>query len=419
MSLFACRAAAPSATNPATGPAAIPAEARASSASRSAPSAPLTTPVADARRFENALVVSVDGLRADALIALPADALPNFRRLERGAWTLNARTDPEWTITLPNHTAMLTGRFVEGADGHGWVENDDPKTGRTLAANRGAYVAGMFDVAHDAGFATALFSGKTKFSLYDTTWDGTNGAADVTGPDDGRDKLDLVRIDLKMTSLVDEVVRWLGESTPKRRLAFVHLAAPDLTGHAFGWDVTPKSRYMTAVRDVDRELGRILDAIEASPALSARTAVILTADHGGGAPLKSHDQPQMWVDYVIPFFAWTGAPANGGAGGFDLYELNAATRRDPGLWQVPRDAGVPPPMRNGDAGNLALTLLGLPTVPGSRIGVRGDVLVEGPESLRTHRLPVPIERGHLPSEAEEAENAKKEPAKTPNGGAGK
>src|SRR5678815_2015335 len=135
----------------------------------------------EARTFRNAVLVSVDGLRSDALIAVPASQLPGFTRLQGGASTLNARTDPDFTVTLPNHTGMITSRLVRGEAGHGWVENEDPPAGATIGGEKGAYVAGIFDVAHDRGWRTALFSGKTKFSLYDASWDGEHGAPDTEG----------------------------------------------------------------------------------------------------------------------------------------------------------------------------------------------------------------------------------------------
>ncbi len=320
--------------------------------------------------FENAIVISVDGLRSDALIAMSAKALPGFARLRRGASTLNARTDPDWTITLPNHTAMITGRFVEGESGHGWTKNDDADEGETFETVRKSYLPGIFDVAHDRGFDTALFAGKSKFSIYDVSWNAEHGAPDVTGPDDGRDKLDTFVFELDTKKMVDGVLASLAREQSKRRLYFVHFAIPDLTGHAYGWDVTPSSRYMGAVAAVDVQIARLLDALEQG-SLRDKTAVILTADHGGGAPFKSHDQTHMWIDYIIPFVVWTGAADEAR----DLYALNLATRADPGLTQPPRDFTGKPPIRNGDAGNLALGLLGLPAVPGSTIGARQDLVV--------------------------------------------
>lgn len=325
---------------------------------------------ASPRTFDHAIVISVDGLRSDALIALKPEELPGFTRLRAGASTLNARTDPDWTITLPNHTAMITGRFVEGEAGHHWKKNDEADADETLAKNRGAYVAGIFDVAHDRGLATALYAGKPKFALYDQTWDAHDGALDDIAPDDGRDKLDLFVCEPKTDALMARFLPALA-ATSKRTLSFLHFATTDLTAHASGWDVTPGSKYMQAVQRVDGALAQILDTIESTDALRGKTAIVLTADHGGGAPFRSHDQKHMWVDYIIPFVVWTGAS---GARA-ELYEINLATRADPGLKQPPRDFTGLPPIRNGDAGNVALALLGLPAVPGSTIGAKQDLVV--------------------------------------------
>jgi predicted AlkP superfamily pyrophosphatase or phosphodiesterase len=310
------------------------------------------------------------------LIAQAPEALPGFARLMAGASTLNARTDPDFTVTLPNHTCMLTGRFVLGPAGHGWVENEDPPEGLTLSKNKGGYVAGIFDVAHDRGLRTAFFAGKTKFSLYEASWNAENGAPDTVGDDQGRKKIDEYLFTEKLSEITDGVLRNLKLGTTKS-LVFVHFATPDLTAHAYGWDVTPGSRYLKAVAAVDHEIARLLDAIQADELLRGKTAVVLTADHGGGAPFRSHDQTRMWVDYIIPFLVWTG---DGGTPR-DLYAINARTRADPGLAQVRPGAngsdGKPllPPIRNGDAGNLVLSLLLLPPVPGSTINAEQDLRV--------------------------------------------
>jgi len=325
-------------------------------------------------RVDHVVLVSVDGLRSDALIAVPADQLPGFTRLEQGAYTLNARCDPDRSVTLPNHTAMVTGRPVLGAHGHAWLKNDDADEGETLHSNRGAYVASMFDVAHDRGVRTATFAGKSKFAIYDVSFDAEHGAADEVAPDNGRDKLDEFVFAKKTPEIVDHVLRVLKDGGP-RALVFAHFAVTDLTAHVNGWDVTPNSKYMRAVESVDAELVRLLDAIEGDAKLARTTAIVLTADHGGGAPLRSHDQAHMWVDYIIPFVVWTGAStAEPGHGvEHDLYALNAGVRLDPGLKQPPMSAPGLPPIRNGDSGNLALALLGLPAIPGSTINGAQDL----------------------------------------------
>ncbi len=57
------------------------------------------------------IAVSVDGLGAKWLRPLvDAGELPNFKRfIAEGAFTYNARADYNITVTLPNHTSMLTG----------------------------------------------------------------------------------------------------------------------------------------------------------------------------------------------------------------------------------------------------------------------------------------------------------------------
>jgi hypothetical protein len=323
--------------------------------------------------FDRVVLISVDGLRSDALIAQPAESLPALARMLHGASTLNARTDPDFTVTLPNHTSMLTGRPVLGADGHGWILNDDPPEGATLATNKAAYVPGMFDVAHDRGARTAMLVGKSKFSLYASSWDADHGAPDAVGEDDGNRKIDAYAFTGKTSEIGDGILREL--AIPGRKcLVFAHFAETDLVAHAYGWDVTPGSRYLKALASIDHEIGRVLDRVQSDETLRGRTAILLTADHGGGAPFKSHEQAHMWIDYVIPFLVWTG---DGGTPR-DLYDLNASTRKDPGLGQ-PHIVGATekalPPIRNGDAGNLALGLLGFPAIPGSTLNAGQDLRI--------------------------------------------
>ena len=87
--------------------------------------------------MEYVIHVSVDGLRADLLQSLmQSDNEGNFgsfrRLVDEGASTFNARTDYSHTVTIPNHTSMLTGRPVLQPPGqpntvhHGYTNNSDP-----------------------------------------------------------------------------------------------------------------------------------------------------------------------------------------------------------------------------------------------------------------------------------------------------
>lgn len=65
------------------------------------------------------IAISVDGLLPEAPARLGPEGAPAFHRLMReGAFTTEARTDPDLANTLPNHATMLTGRGVRGPAGH-------------------------------------------------------------------------------------------------------------------------------------------------------------------------------------------------------------------------------------------------------------------------------------------------------------
>ena len=83
------------------------------------------------------IIISVDGLRPDVIEAFDPSLLPAFSRLaNEGASTLNARSDPQFTITMPNHASMMTGRWVQGSASHGWAYNDDAGADRTIHENK-------------------------------------------------------------------------------------------------------------------------------------------------------------------------------------------------------------------------------------------------------------------------------------------
>ena len=315
--------------------------------------------------IEHVVVISVDGLRSDCLEGANLAQLPNFARLLQGPHTLDARTDAQLTITLPNHISMVTGRPVFGPYGHCWTINADPPDaahGGTLHANKGAYIASIFDVAHDAGVATGCSVSKSKFWILQQSYGWTGGGPDTTGEDNGPNKIDAFTLIEDNAALGAAVAGRLQRAT-RRSLDFVHFSAPDSAGHGYDWIVKPGSAYFNAVRMVDGAIGSMLSAIDATPGLKGTTAIVLTADHGGGVPRKTHTDMTCPLNFRIPFLVWMGDARSSA----DLLELNVDRAR-PGREQIiERDAAVQP-IRNGDAANVALGLLGLPVVPGSFYG---------------------------------------------------
>ena len=318
--------------------------------------------------------ISVDGLNASCLedlIAADPGEYDSFKRLiDEGASTFNARTDYTYTNTLPNHTSMTTALPVSqpagqpNTDYHGYTSNSDPSSSDTLHnsgnPNR-SYIASAFDVAHDHGLSTALYASKSKFVIYEQSYNSSNGASDITGPDNGKDKIDSYVNDssgLHADFLADM-------ATSRFNYSWVHHRNPDDAGHGSGWC---SSAWDDSIKDIDDYIGDILALIEGDGVLDGNTIIIVTTDHGGTG--TGHSSASDPLNYTIPVFVWGGDVAVG----TDLYALNAGVRLDPGTSRPDYNAALQP-LRNGGTGNLALSALGLPAVPGSTINDSQDLIV--------------------------------------------
>lgn len=315
--------------------------------------------------------VSVDGFRPDYVQSvITAGNAPNFKRFQdEGAWTNNARTDYTHTITLPNHTSMITGRPVSLPTGmpstthHGYTDNGDPAPTTTVHnfTTPDWYKASTFDVVHDAGFTTAMYASKNKFILYDQSYNAANGAPHANGSD----KITTYYGPESTASMQSQLLSGLAASQFK--YTFVHYADLDDAGHGSGWG-TPT--YNAAVATIDGYLGQLFNLVQSDAALAGRTAIILSADHGGTG--TGHSTATSALNYTIPFYAWGAGVAPG-----DIYSFNTDTRTNPGTSR-PDYLATGQPIRNGDGGNLALDLLGLGPIPGSLVNAAQNLRVAAP-----------------------------------------
>ncbi|HEY5961352.1 MAG TPA: alkaline phosphatase family protein [Polyangiaceae bacterium] len=312
-----------------------------------------------------AILVSVDGLGGKYLEERFAKGdLPGFTELRRtGSSTLNARADYDFTITLPNHTSMLTGRPVARDPDlpanvhHGWTINGIVDATYTLH-NSGnpalAYVASVFDITHDRGMKTCMYAGKLKFAVYSNSYDATNGAPDTVGVDNGRNKIDrVVLLEGNTEQLISTAEADIAGGSCD--FAFIHIADLDTPlGHGLGWG---SEAWSEGLARVDAWIARLVKfTSKKDPGTAA--ALVVTADHGGQG--SSHgDSSEIW-NYQIPFFA----VGPGYVPNTDLYSIASSKRRDPGLVR-PRYSVTLQPVRNADAANVLLAMLGLPPVPGS------------------------------------------------------
>lgn len=293
---------------------------------------------------QHVLAISVDGLNVDAIRQLGRDRAPTLHRmLDEGAGTLNARTEYEQSVTLPNHTSMMTGRRITARYGGHGVTWDDDRPGTTVRRAAGHAVASVFSAVRAAGGDTALYSTKEKFALYERSWPRAIGT--FVARENQRRLVALARADLD-------------DGAPT--FTFLHVSLPDRAGHAHG-GLSPE--YLTAVERTDRQLGRVLRAVAGED-----VTVVLTADHGFSPDVLSHSDRTDPANYTIPFLVW-GAGVEPG----DLYDLNPGYR-DPGT-RRPSYRPDRQPVRNGDVANLATGLLGLDRVRGSRFGAAPTLAV--------------------------------------------
>ncbi|MEE8170164.1 MAG: alkaline phosphatase family protein [Phycisphaerae bacterium] len=197
-----------------------------------------------AQTADRVIVISIDGLRSDAIDAAPALALQAL--IAGGSYDPRCLNELP-PSTLPNHASMVTGLSVTE---HGILANGvlDGFIAETT----------IFDIAAGQGRRVAFLVSKTKLGFLCRP-----EAADVRVIDG-----DIERI---ATSLLENF------ANDPPNLTFVHFREPDGGGHRDGWMSAP---YLAAVRQVDALIGSFLSEL-AALGLREGTVLVITADHGG------------------------------------------------------------------------------------------------------------------------------------------
>jgi predicted AlkP superfamily pyrophosphatase or phosphodiesterase len=242
------------------------------------------SPPAGPARAEHVVIISIDGLRPDAIGAAPA---PNLQALiRRGAYCATAQTIRP-SVTLPSHTSMLTGldfnrhgvtwnHYRPGHIGHATVFAVTASAGKTCAM---LYAKDKFHYLADPAAVTWVYGSsppKTPPKPEDYTTEETLKSEEEWEArpfDPKKEKPPETR------TSAEAIARSFSATWTARRFAltFVHLREPDESGHRYGW---MGEKYLEAVRAADRAVGEIVEAIEKSGA-TGKTAILATADHGG------------------------------------------------------------------------------------------------------------------------------------------
>jgi predicted AlkP superfamily pyrophosphatase or phosphodiesterase len=216
------------------------------------------------------VVISIDGLRPDAIAQYGAQTLLRLQR--EGAWGTAQTIFP--SKTLPSHTSMLTGVTP---DVHGILWNSEE-----IDEHGYVRVPTVFEIARLNGFTSAGFFSKAKFQHLEKP-----GSFDYSqSPRSGN---------WLATKTVGDVQHYLKFNQPN--LLFVHLAEPDYAGHSIGW---MSLVYGWGVRRADAAVAALLKSAEQAFGAGNYT-VIITADHGGHG---RHHGTTDTRDMTIPWIAW-------------------------------------------------------------------------------------------------------------------
>lgn len=232
-----------------------------------------SSPPPPSRLVNHVIIVSIDGLRPDALRR--AETI-NLKTLwQGGASSWQAQTVFP-SITLPAHASMLSGVPIEK---HGITWNDwQPGQGFIS-------VPTVFSIAHEAGVTTAAVVGK--FKLFHLAPPGVVDFFDVHPSD---------------ADVSQAAADYFLAHRPT--VLFLHLPDTDTTGHAYGW-MSPEQ--LQTIGRADQALTPLLTALRQTNLLD-QTLIIVTADHGGHARTHGTDLPE---DMTIPWIAF-GAPVKRG-----------------------------------------------------------------------------------------------------------
>ena len=210
------------------------------------------------------LLISIDGLRADAL---DWGITPTLSRLAaegvRAQWM-----NPSYpALTFPNHYTLVTGLRP---DHHGIVHNSMADT------QLGSFMVSKSEAVGEARWwgGEPIWVGAEKASLRAATWSwpGSEAAIDGVRPTHWR------RYDAQVSAHARavQVGDWLQDRATPITLAALYFDQVDKAGHDYG----PQSpEYRQAIAKVDAAIGELVARLRREQRL-AHTDIVIVSDHG-------------------------------------------------------------------------------------------------------------------------------------------
>lgn len=216
--------------------------------------------------IEQVVIISLDGLRPDALAQADTPILDQL--LQEGAYQPTAQAVLP-SVTLVNHASMLSGMSPQK---HGIDWNvTDPEAG---------FINGptLFTVAKLAGLRTAMVVGKPKL----------NHIAIPNSVDA------YIYAGFLDTQVINRAIALVHTDMPD--ILFVHLPDVDSAGHQMGW---MSNTQLWVINSTDSLIGDFITALDETNYLDS-TLLIITSDHGGIGYRHGSDQPE---NMTIPWLA--------------------------------------------------------------------------------------------------------------------
>jgi predicted AlkP superfamily pyrophosphatase or phosphodiesterase len=212
------------------------------------------------------VIISVDGLRADALAQSDTPVLDGL--IARGAYSDSAQTVVP-SATLIGHASMLGGMTPEH---HGIYWNvDAPELGKIKGPT-------LFTVAHEAGLTSAMIAGKPRLEhiVLPNSVDNFDYAGYL-------DQFTVAHaLDVIETNIPD--------------ILFVHMPDVDEQGHATGW---MSEEQLATISQADGRIGEMVAALETYGYVD-HTLLIITADHGGEGYRHGGDTPgEITIPWLV------------------------------------------------------------------------------------------------------------------------
>ena len=214
--------------------------------------------------MEKVILISIDGMRPDGLLASKSSFLDELVR--KSSYTFSARTVFP-SITLPCHLSMFHSVPPER---HGTPANDYVVPVRP--------VSGLFEQLRAAGKKSAMYYGWEQ--LRDVARPGSLAAAEYMNSYafEGTDGY-----------LTDRALEYIGKEKPD--FVFLYMVETDEKGgHDAGW---MSETYLSYINRAMENVRRVVDAI------GDEYTVIVTADHGGHDRGHGTELPE---DMIIPMF---------------------------------------------------------------------------------------------------------------------